>query len=263
MTSGKQAKKRRRAQQAPPPPVRTKGAPRQASPKVLAGAAGVLAVVAIAIVLAIVFTSRSSSSSSASISTLPEAGAVTRLFSGIPQKGNVLGSAKAPVTMVEYIDLQCSACRAFETEIMPSILPRYVRTGKVRVEARPIVAIGPDSQRGVVGSLAAAKQNRLFNFAQLLYANQGPENGGWLTDSIVQDAAASIPGLDVPALLQARDSAAVRAQAKQFENDATADRVAGTPTVYVGKTGGKLHAVSPGLVPSVAVLSAALDRALS
>jgi protein-disulfide isomerase len=164
--------------------------------------------------------------------------------------------------MIEYIDLQCSACRAFETEIMPSIVSKYVRTGKVRIEARPIVAIGPDSQRGVRGSLAAAQQNRLFNFAQILYDNQGPENGGWLTDQMLQDAAASIPGLDVPAFLRDVNSAAVRAQGKRFNDEANADGVSGTPTLLVGKTGGKLHEVTPGVVPSVAQLSAALDRAL-
>jgi protein-disulfide isomerase len=269
MTSGKQARLKRKAQAAPPP-VRSRGAPRRkASPKVLAAAAVVLALIAASAAIAFAVSSGSSSSTSSGtvptrgslVNALPDAAVAERLLKGIPQQGNVLGSPKAPVTMVEYIDLQCSACRTFETEIMPSIIPRYVRTGKVRVDARPIVVIGPDSERGVRGSLAAARQNRLFNFAQLLYYNQGPENGGWLSDQTVQDAAASIPGLDVPALLQARDSAAVRAQAKRYANEANADGVSGTPTLYVGKTGGKLHEVTPGVVPSVAQLSAALDAA--
>jgi protein-disulfide isomerase len=268
MTSGKQARLKRKAQVAPPP-VRSKGAARRkASPKVLAAAAVVLALIAAGI--AIAFAASGGSSSSASTvptrgsleNALPDAAVAERLFKGIPQSGNVLGSPKAPVTMIEYIDLQCSACRAFETEIMPTIVPKYVRSGKVRVEARPIVAIGPDSERGVRGSLAAARQNRLFNLAQILYYNQGPENGGWLNDAMVQDAAASIPGLDVPALLKAVDSGAVRAQAKRFADEANADGVSGTPTLYVGKTGGRLREVTPGVVPSVAQLSAALDAAL-
>jgi protein-disulfide isomerase len=266
MTSGRQARLKRKAQ-APPPPVRSKGAPRRkASPKVLAVVAVLLALIAAGVAIAVAVGSGSSSSSTiptrgSLVNALPDAAEAERLFKGIPQSGNVLGSPKAPVTMIEYIDLQCSACRAFETEIMPSIIPKYVRNGKVRVEARPIVAIGPDSERGVRGSLAAARQNRLFNFAQILYYNQGPENGGWLNDAMVQDAAASIPGLDVPVVLQARNSAAVRAQAKRFSDEANADGVSGTPTLYVGKTGGQLHEVTPGVVPSVAQLSAALDAA--
>jgi protein-disulfide isomerase len=166
------------------------------------------------------------------------------------------------VTMIEYIDLQCSACRTFETEIMPSVIPKYVRTGKVKVVARPIVAIGPDSERGRRAMEAAGLQNRAFNFAQLLYFNQGAENGSWLTDAMVQAAASSIPGLDVPALVKAQDSATVLAQLKRIDAQATADKVGGTPTIYVGKTGGAMHEVTPGLVPTVAQLSAALDSAL-
>ena len=87
---------------------------------------------------------------------------------------------------------------------MPELIRRYVRTGKVKVEARPIAFIGPDSQRGRAAALAAAKQNRLFNFSQLLYFNQGTENTGWLNDAMIKAAAASIPGLDVPRLLSDR-----------------------------------------------------------
>jgi len=268
MTSGKQARLKRKAPAAPPP-VRSKGAPRRkASPKVLAGAAVVLALVATGVAVAALAFGGSSSSSSGTIPTrgslenaLPDAAVAEGLFKRIPQNGNVLGKPTAPVTMIEYIDLQCSACRAFETEIMPSIFPKYVRTGKVRVEARPIVAIGPDSERGVRGALAAGEQDRLFNFAQIVYSNQGPENGGWLTDRMLQDAAVSIPGLDVPAFLRAVHSSAVRAQEKRFNEQANADAVSGTPTLFVGKTGGKLHEVTPGLVPTVAQLSAALDGA--
>jgi protein-disulfide isomerase len=268
VTSGKQARRKRKAQVAPPP-VRSKGAPRrQASPKVLAGAAVAIALIAAAIALAFVLTGGSSSSSrpvparGSLVNALPGADGVARLFKGTPQQGNLLGSPKAPVTMIEYIDLQCSSCRLFETQIMPSVIPKYIRAGKVKVVARPILIIGPDSQRGVRGALAAARQNRLFDFAQLLYLNQGPENGGWLTDAMVQDAAASIPGLRVPAFLKARNSPPVLAQAKRFAAEANADGIAGTPTLYVGKTGGKLRDVSPGVVPSVAMLEAAFDRAL-
>jgi protein-disulfide isomerase len=269
MTSGKQARLKRRTPAAPPP-VRSKGAPRRkASPKVLAGAAVVIALVAAGVaVAAFAFGGGSSSSSGTTptrgslVNALPDAAVAERLFNGIPQSGNTVGKPNAPVTMIEYIDLQCSACRAFETEIMPSIVPKYVRSGKVRIEARPIVVIGPDSERGVRGTLAAGQQNRLFNFAQILYYNQGPENGGWLTDQTLQDAAASIPGLDVPAFLHALDSSPVRAQENRFNEQANADNVSGTPTVLVGKTGGKLEEVTPGVVPSVAQLSAALDHAL-
>src|SRR5207244_5893841 len=64
---------------------------------------------------------------------LSQAAAAYRLFAGISEHGNVLGSPKAPATMVEYVDLQCPHCRDFEATVMPTIVQRFVRTGKLKV----------------------------------------------------------------------------------------------------------------------------------
>jgi protein-disulfide isomerase len=259
MTSGKQARRQRQAQ-APRPPVRsTEG--RRASPMVLLVAlAGFLGIGA-AVVLILVVGGNGSGSSSTT-GTLPDANVIAQQFDGIPQAGNVLGKKTAPVTMVEYIDLQCPVCRAFETDVMPTIIDRYVRTGKLKVEARPIAIIGPDSERGRRGMIAAERQNRAFNFAQLLYFNQGAENSGWLDDSMVAAAARSIPGVNVKALQDAMNSSSVADESQTYDQEAQTDQVGGTPTVLAGKTGGKLATVTPGGSPDVAALSAAIDTAL-
>ena len=261
MTSGKVSKRRRREARVPPPP----GARRQASPKVLIGAALAVALIVLAIVLGFVFTGGSSSSNTPARGSLagglPGAADAQRLFRGIPQHGNVLGSPTAPVTVVEYVDLQCPFCQEFETKAMPTLLSRYVRSGKVKIEARPIAFIGPDSERGRAGALAAAEQNRLFNYMQLLYLNQGTENTGWLDDAMASAAAASIPGLDVHAWSSARGSSAVTDQENQFDNEGNADNVTETPTVLVGKTGGKLQKASVSL-SNIDSLSTAIENAL-
>jgi protein-disulfide isomerase len=259
MTSGKQARRQRQAQ-APRPPVRsTEG--RRASPMVLLVAlAGFLGIGA-AVVLILVVGGNGSGSSSTT-GTLPDANVIAQQFDGIPQAGNVLGKKTAPVTMVEYIDLQCPVCRAFETDVMPTIIDRYVRTGKLKVEARPIAIIGPDSERGRRAMIAAERQNKAFNFAQLLYFNQGAENSGWLDDSMVAAAARSIPGVNVKALQDAMNSSSVADESQTYDQEAQTDQVGGTPTVLAGKTGGKLATVTPGGSPDVAALSAAIDTAL-
>ena len=259
MTSGKKARKQRRTPA--PPPVRSRGGGRRASPKVLAAAAAVIAVAAVAAALAFALTGGSSSnpSTTSSSSTLPDAASAVSLFKGIPQRGNVIGKANAPVTLVEYIDLQCPICRAFETEVMPTIVPRFVRNGKVQVIARPIAFIGPDSERGRLAALAAARQNRFFDFSQLLYDNQGTENTGWLDDDFVRAAFASLPGLNVAAAEKARTQTAIADEANRYDTQADADKVRGTPTILVGKTGGKLTEV---VSPDVANLSGAIEAAL-
>jgi len=256
MTSGKKARNQRRTPA--PPPVRSTGG-RRASPKVLAAGAAAIALAAVAAALAFALTGGSSSSTPTTTGgTLPDAGSAVELFKDIPQHGNVLGKPNAPVTMVEYIDLQCPVCRAFETDVMPTIVPRFVKTGKVRVIARPIAFIGPDSVRGRLAALAAGRQNSFFDFAQLLYYNQGSENSGWLDDNLIRSAFASIPGLDAALAERVRTETAISQEADRFDSQADADNVRGTPTILVGKTGGKLTEV---VSPDVANLTAAIRSA--
>jgi protein-disulfide isomerase len=243
MASGKQSKRRRRELQAStPPPVRRGGQRRQAAPKVLLAGAALLAVLGVAAGLAASLGGGSSSASSvptrgSQVAALPGAAEVQRLFEGIPQRGNVLGSSRAPVTMVEYVDLQCPYCQQFETQAMPDLVSRYVRSGRLKVVVRPIAFIGPDSERGRLAAIAAGQQGNEFNLVELLYFNQGSENTGWLGDEMVEQAAASIPGLDVPRLLSARNAAPVKSRAQSFDSLAQSDSVTATPTILVGKSG--------------------------
>ena len=244
MPSGKASRQRRHSAATAPPPPRSKGArSRQASPRVLAAAGGIVVAIVIGVVLAIHFTGGSSSSLTGvpAVGSLtngvPEAADVNALFKGIPQSSLTLGRASAPVTMVEFIDAQCPYCQQFETQVVPTLVSKYVRAGTLKITMEPWAFIGPDSIRGQAAELAAARQNRMFNFAELLYDNQGTENTGWLTDSMIVNLAKSIPGLQVHTLLDARGSAAVKAAQKQVDDLAVSEKISATPTVFVGKSG--------------------------
>jgi protein-disulfide isomerase len=259
MTSGKQARRQRQATSARPPVSSTQG--RKASPLVLGGAAAAIVVIAVIVAVVVLAGGGGSSSKTETGTALPDAAAITQQFNGIPQSGNTLGKATAPVTLVEYIDLQCPVCRDFETNVMPTIIDRYVRPGKLKVISRPVAIIGPDSERGRRALIAAHNQNKGFQFAQLLYANQGPENGGWLDKTMIADAGASIPGMDVQALQDSFDSKAIAGETSTFDRQAQADNLSGTPTLLVGRTGSKLQNLGAGL-PTVAALSAVIDQHL-
>jgi protein-disulfide isomerase len=258
VTSGKQARKQRQTG-ARPPVSSTAG--RRASPKVLGIALALVVAVALAVILAVVFTGGSSGSSDITGSTLPDSATIAAQFQGIPQQGNVLGKANAPVTMVEYIDLQCPVCRQFETEVMPTIIERYVRPGKVKVEVRPIAFIGPDSESGRHAMIAAEPEGKAFNFSQILYFNQGAENSGWLDDSMIADAAVSV-GLDPETILDTMNSQAVADKAGVYDDQSRTDAVSGTPTIGIGKTGGKPSYFQAG-DPGLTALTAALDKAVA
>jgi protein-disulfide isomerase len=167
------------------------------------------------------------------------------------------------VTMIEYIDLQCPFCQQFDTQVFPDIVSKYVRTGKVKVEARVVDFIGSDSSRGRKAMIAAGNQNKAFNFAEILYFNQGTENTGWLNEDMIASAAASIPGLNVPKLLADRSSSAVAKTASDFDADMLADKVNQTPTILVGGAGAKPKVVNMPSSTDAAALVAAIDAALA
>ena len=85
----------------------------------------------------------------------------------------------------------------------------------------------------------AAKQNLAYNFASVLYDNQQTENTGWLTDQMLYNIAASVPGLQIDPLFAERNSATVKSEAGQVAADAKAQQVSGTPTIFLTKGPGK------------------------
>ncbi|MGH3132279.1 MAG: DsbA family protein [Gaiellaceae bacterium] len=179
---------------------------------------------------------------------------------GIPQDGTVLGSPAANVTLIEYGDLQCPACRAYTEAVFPSVVTEYVRPGKVTTEFRGLSFIGPDSERALRFALAAGLQDRLWNVVEALYRNQGGENSGWVTDELVRELAAAIPGLDVDRMFAEAGSTEVTAMIQEAEAYADADEVPGTPTFFVQIGEAEPYMLESGIGSDE--LAAALDDAL-
>jgi protein-disulfide isomerase len=166
-------------------------------------------------------------------STVKGADQVDSELAGIPQQGNVLGDADAPVSVVEFGDLQCPICASFATQILPQLLSSEVRPGNATYEYRPWNIIGPDSKPASKAALAAGEQDRLFQFVQLFYANQGGENSGYVTDEFLESIAkaAGVPDLE----RWSRDRSAARWDAVLSKNNADADSLGftGTPSILV------------------------------
>jgi protein-disulfide isomerase len=228
---------------------------------IVLGSLGVAAVAAGVLVAVFAFGSGGSTTPTATTSTVRGAARVAGLLDGIPQHGTMLGRPSAPVTLVEFADPQCPYCGIWERDALPEIVDRYVRTGKVRVVFDGLAFVGPDSDTALRTALAAAGQNRFWNVLELLYENQGTENTGWVTESLLRDIGNSVPGLDTGSMLDNRDSAAVDRLVTHAQTQAQDAGVRSTPTFAVGRTGGQLRLVQLGSLTAGA-LTPALDAAL-
>jgi protein-disulfide isomerase len=179
---------------------------------------------------------------------------------GIPQEGRVLGSPDAEVTLIEYADLQCPACRAYTESYFPEIVNGYVRPGRVKTEFRGLAFIGPDSETALRWVLAAGLQDRLWQLQEALYRNQGGENSGWVTEDLLRRVAAEIPGLDADRVLEDAQGDEVGAQVSEAAAQAQADEIRGTPGLVVQVGDGEPTTLEPGA--SLSELTTALDTAL-
>jgi len=218
------------------------------------GAAAVLAVVLIGL------EASGHSKAVAPTTTRAEPAAKASTLKGVPQHGDTLGLAPAPATITVFEDPQCPFCRQWALDTLPTVVARYVRTGRVKLVYRGIEIVGPNSVQGLRAIYAAGQQNKLWNMVEELYRRQGTENSGWITDAIIREAAGA-GGANGAAILAASNSAAVNAALNQAANEATADGVRGTPTFVMLRPPGLPQQLSvPALDP--ASFTASLDAAL-
>jgi protein-disulfide isomerase len=214
---------------------------------------GVVAVAAAAVVIAVAV------SSGGSEPPTPSAGTAD-VFRGIPERNGVLGDPDAPLTVTEFVDLQCPFCAQVSTTTLPTIVDDYVRTGKVKLEARTLHFLGPDSTTAAQVAAGAERQGKLWPFLEAFYANQGQENSGYVTEEFLRGVAAAA-GVDADeALAQANGSFAQR-RLDRAQAEAGELRVESTPTLIVSGGGREPHVLNADALDPQSV-TAALDKEL-
>jgi protein-disulfide isomerase len=203
--------------------------------------AGVLATLIAGALVAASLAGRSDEQAAPEPPAVLDSTETSRLLEGVPQNGTVLGRPDAPVTLVEYGDLQCPYCSAWTHEALPVLVDEYVRPGKLRIEFRGMAFLGPESETGLRAALAAGEQDKLWHVVDLLYRNQGHENSGWLTDETLRLVGSSVEGLDVDRMLDRRGG--MSAELEESQASAAAAGIDSTPSFQVGPTGGRLRRV--------------------
>jgi protein-disulfide isomerase len=174
--------------------------------------------------------------SSAEEQPLRGAASLDERFGGLPQEGAVLGDPDAPFTLVEFADLQCPYCARFDRRVLPAVIERFVRPGRLRIELRPVAFLGPGSSTGAAATVAAGTQDRMWQFADLFYRNQGAENSGYVTP-VFLGRIANAAGLDSDRWRKESNSPRLVATLRGNARAARTARVSGTPNFRLGRTG--------------------------
>jgi protein-disulfide isomerase len=161
-------------------------------------------------------------------------------LAGIPQHNETLGSPRAPVKMLYFDDPQCPICLDWHTKVMPALVRKYVRTGKLQIQWHGFAVIGPASVTGERFIAAAGLQNHLWNALDDIMANQGQENSGWLNTSLLEQVGSSIEGFNVDATMAAASSPTITQELSTDLRQGERYGVEGVPAILYGRRGGPL-----------------------
>jgi hypothetical protein len=89
-------------------------------------------------------------------------------------------------------------------------------------------------------AVAAGVQDKLWNFIETFYHEQGPEHTPYVTKAYSNGIARQIPGLDLPEWENDSENNQLTKQVIEDDQAAQAIELPDTPVFLIGRTGGKL-----------------------
>ena len=150
-----------------------------------------------------------------------------------------LGSATAPLTMVEFTDYQCPYCRRFQAEVWPKLKRYYIDTGKLRYIARDLpLSIHASAAPAAEAAHCAGEQGKFWEMHAALLGGAADFAAGGIGKR------ARALGLEMArfdeCVARNKYSAVIAAHARE----ADAAGIEGTPGFIVGRaTEGRLTGV--------------------
>lgn len=144
----------------------------------------------------------------------------------------MLGSADAPVTMVEFADFQCPYCKDFQDNAFAKIKSDYIDKGIVKFYFLNFPFLGDESTSAAISAECARQQNKFWPYHDLLYHTQGLENSGVFSDAELKKLATQA-GLNLTkynSCIKSPDTAQAVAQQFKLGQDSG---VRATPTIYI------------------------------
>jgi protein-disulfide isomerase len=169
-----------------------------------------------------------------------------------------MGSAGAPVTVVEFTDYQCPFCRRFTQSTFPLLKSEYIDTGKLRWVVRDMpLAFHANARKAGRSVHCANEQGRFWEMRDTLFKNSAK-----LGEEDLRKYAGDV-GLDVSAFDACLASDRFLSEIDKDSAEAKRVGITGTPTFVVGKSGGdKLSGTIVVGAQPLNVFKAAIDKLL-
>ncbi|MEQ1697466.1 MAG: DsbA family protein [Hyphomicrobiaceae bacterium] len=141
-----------------------------------------------------------------------------------------LGSADAPVTVVQYGSLTCPHCKRFHTEVYPALKRDFIDTGKVRYILRDF-PIGRQSGQASIAIRCAAPDKYVSLYGKFL-----DQQSAWVSQEVRVDpifAVAAQAGLSRADYDACRSNTALVENIKAIKDRGRKLGIIGTPNFFV------------------------------
>lgn len=160
----------------------------------------------------------------------PAGAAAGESAAGAPGGFNVLGREDAPVTIIEFTDLQCPYCARFASSTFPELRRAYIDTGKVRFASRDLpLPFHPFAIPAAVASRCAGEQGHFWEYREALFAAQSR-----LGQEPYADLARDL-GLDLGRFEACRRDGRQEADVRSDQAIARNAGIASTPSFVIGR----------------------------
>jgi protein-disulfide isomerase len=144
---------------------------------------------------------------------------------------NELGRADAPVTMIEFSDLQCQFCARYANQTFPQLRRDYIETGKLRYVAHDLpLSYHAYAVPAAVAARCAGEQGRFWEYRAALFKEQSR-----LAQEPYAEIAAAL-GLDLERFEACRGDGRHEAAIRADQTLAASLGLDATPSFVIGRT---------------------------
>jgi protein-disulfide isomerase len=144
--------------------------------------------------------------------------------------GHTLGSATAPLVLIEFTDYQCPYCRGFAVNTFPALKTKYIDTGKLQFVTRDFpLDFHPQALIAAHAARCAADQGKYWEIRPVLFAN----NTALQQDKLLTYARDL--SLNTATFQQCLEKETHAPSIKRDLADAAAAGIEGTPTFVLGR----------------------------
>lgn len=149
--------------------------------------------------------------------------------------GFMIGKPDAPLTMIEYADLQCPFCRQYHITSYEQIKKEWIDTGKLRYVVRdlPIESIHPQAMPAARATRCAAEQGKLWEMRHSILVNNARLTGESFA-TFAKDLKLNVAAFDKCYA----DAGKFKTEISKDMSEAAAVGISATPSFVIGRTTG-------------------------